>query len=120
MGESLTDMLMASAASFIKDNWGVTAFTKDNELTMLNSAPRVAWSFPVKELEAWLTTLEEIMPEHTAHRRFLEDLYFSLKAAHVKHKEQHEEIVTEAPSADDLMDYLVAYSAAIGEQLGRS
>jgi hypothetical protein len=46
----------------------------------------------------------------------LEGLYFSLKAAHVKHEEQHDEIVTEAPSADDLMQYLAAYAAAIGGQ----
>jgi hypothetical protein len=36
-----------------------------------------------------------------------------LKAAHAKHKEQHDEIVTNAPTADDLMQYLAAYAASI-------
>ena len=102
-------------ATIYKDSFGVSAFTADQRLVMNGSAPCVAWSFRIKELEDWLTTLEEIMVNEatTPHRRTLESLYFSLKAAHVKHEEQHNEIVTEAPSANDLMEYLAAYSASI-------
>ncbi|MGA1296488.1 MAG: hypothetical protein ACO3X1_14355 [Burkholderiaceae bacterium] len=71
------------------------------------------WSFRIKQLEDWLTTLEQIIPEQTAHRYALEGLYFSLKAAHKRHEKQHNEIVTDAPTSDDLMSYLVAYSAAM-------
>jgi hypothetical protein len=102
-------------ATIYKDSFGVSAFTADQRLVMNGSAPCVAWSFRIKELEDWLTTLEEIMPlpSMVAHRRALEGLYFSLKAAHAKHKEQHDEIVTNAPTADDLMQYLAAYAASI-------
>lgn len=102
-------------ATIYKDSFGVSAFTADQRLVMNGSAPCVAWSFRIKELEDWLTTLEEIMVNKTMtpHRRTLESLYFSLKAAHVKHEEQHNEIVTDAPTADDLMEYLAAYSASI-------
>jgi hypothetical protein len=43
----------------------------------------------------------------------LEQIYFSLKAAYTKHQKQHEEIVTEAPSEEDLMEYLAAYAASV-------
>jgi hypothetical protein len=95
------------------ESFGPSAFTADNELVMNYGAPTVAYSFRIKELEEWMTTLEEIIPLQTIHRYSLEGLYFALKAAHAKHKKQHEEVVTDAPSADDLMDYLMAYAAAL-------
>lgn len=102
-------------ATIYKDSFGISAFTADQRLVMSGSAPCVAWSFRIKELEDWLTTLEEIMVSEPLlpHRRIFEGLYFSLKAAHVKHEEQHNEIVTDAPTVDDLMEYLAAYSASI-------
>lgn len=103
------------ASAIINDSHGISAFTSRNKLVMNGGAPCVAWSFRIKDLEDWLTTLEEIMPHEgmTTHRRVLEGLYFSLKAAHKKHVEEHDEIVTDAPNADDLMQYLLAYAAAI-------
>jgi ribonuclease HI len=95
------------------ETFGPSAFTADNDLVMNYGAPTVAYSLRIKDLEEWLTTLEEIMPSQTAHRYSLEGLYFALKAAHDKHKKQHEEVVTDAPSSDDLMDYLMAYAAAL-------
>jgi hypothetical protein len=47
------------------------------------------------------------------HRCGLERLYFTLKAAYGKHRAQHDEIVSEAPNADDLMAYLTAYTSAM-------
>lgn len=110
----LGDSSFPMTASIEKGLFGISAFTADGHLTMNGGSPCVAWHFRIKELEEWLTTLEEMMPEQVAHRRILEGLYFSLKAAHAKHKKQHEEIVTETPTADDLMEYLVSYAAAIG------
>lgn len=102
-------------ATILKDSFGVSAFTGDQHLVMNGNSPCVAWSFRIKDLEDWLTTLEEIMLHESmvSHRRTIEGLYFSLKAAHVKHKEQHNEIVTDAPTADDLMEYLAAYAASL-------
>jgi len=104
-----------------QDQFGPSAFIKNDcgtQIVMNSSAPCVEWSFRIKELENWLTTLEEAMVNESNYgqRRGLEDIYFSLKAAHKKHQTQHEAIVTDAPTADDLQAYLAAYAAAIGGQ----
>ena len=93
---------------------GISAFTSDSACVMTCGSPHVAWGFSCSMLEDWLTTLEEIMPTiEPCHLWAIERLYFSLKAAHKKHQAQHEEIVSEAPNADDLMAYLVAYTSAM-------
>ena len=95
-------------------NGAVSAFTADNKLVMNYGSPYVSWGFSVDKLEDWLTTIEEIVNiVPPAHRYALENLYFSLKAAHMRHQKEHEEVVTEAPTSDDLMSYLTAYSAAM-------
>ena len=85
------------------------------QIVMNAGAPCVEWSFRIKELEQWLTTLEEMMlkEENIGNRFHLESIYFSLKAAHCRHIQQHEEVITEAPTADDLQAYLSSYAAAI-------
>ena len=96
------------------DNLGVAAFDSERKITMNCNRPIVQWHLDVPEMENWLTTLEEamtVMEPH--HRRGLERLYFTLKAAYGKHRAQHDEIVSEAPNADDLMAYLVAYTSAM-------
>jgi hypothetical protein len=102
-------------------SYGPSAFIRteyNTQIVMSGSAPCVEWSFRIKELENWLITLEEAMTNEGCYgqRRGLEDIYFSLKAAHKKHQAQHEAIVTDAPTADDLQAYLMAYAAAIGGQ----
>jgi len=103
------------------DRFGASAFIRteyNTQIVMNGSNPVVEWSFRIKDLENWLTTLEEAMTseDNYGQRRGLEDIYFSLKAAHTKHQAQHEAIVTDAPTADDLAEYLAAYAAAIGGQ----
>jgi aminopeptidase-like protein len=91
-----------------------SAFTADGTLVMNYGRPHVAWGFAVTDLEDWLTTLEETMPAMPAcHRYILEKLYFSLKAAHNRHKREHDDVISDAPSEDDLMSYLTSYSAAM-------
>ena len=91
-----------------------SAFTPDGKLVMNYGRPYVAWGFSVDKLEDWLTTLEEAMiTVPPAHRYSLETLYFSLKAAHRRHQQEHEMVVSEAPSEDDLINYLASYSAAM-------
>lgn len=95
-----------------------SAFTSEGRLVMNYGAPCVAWSFTVQCLEDWLTTIEETIGTiPPAHRRSFETLYFSLKAAHKKHKEEHEAVVTDAPNSDDLMQYLTSYAAAMCVEL---
>jgi hypothetical protein len=101
-------------------SYGPSAFIRteyNTQIVMSGSAPCVEWSFRIKELENWLITLEEAMTNEGCYgqRRGLEDIYFSLKAAHKKHQAQHEAIVTDAPTADDLQAYLMAYAAAIAK-----
>jgi hypothetical protein len=101
--------------------YGPSAFIRteyNTQIVMSGSAPCVEWSFRIKELENWLITLEEAMTNEGCYgqRRGLEDIYFSLKAAHKKHQTQHEAIVTDAPTEDDLQAYLMAYAAAVGGQ----
>lgn len=107
--------LPAMTATILRDSFGISAFTPDGKLTMNGGLPTVGWSFRIKDLENWLTTLEEIMLHEsmTSHRQALEGLYFSLKAAHKRHVDEHNEIVTDAPTPDDLVSYLMAYAAAI-------
>jgi hypothetical protein len=102
-------------------SYGPSAFIRteyNTQIVMSGSNPCVEWSFRIKELENWLITLEEAMTNEGCYgqRRGLENIYFSLKAAHKKHQAQHEAIVTDAPTADDLQAYLMAYAAAIGGQ----
>lgn len=95
-------------------NGAISAFTPNNKLVMNYGSPYVSWGFEAKKLEEWLTTIEEIVNiVPPAHRYALENLYGSLKAAHMRHQKEHEEVVTEAPTSDDLMSYLTAYSAAM-------
>jgi hypothetical protein len=90
------------------DNLGVAAFDSERKITMNCNRPIVQWHLDVPEMENWLTTLEEAMTVMEPHHRCgLERLYFTLKAAYGKHRAQHDEIVSEAPNADDLMAYLV-------------
>lgn len=99
-----------NTSAFVKGDSGV-------QVVMNCGAPCVEWSFRISELQQWLTTLEELMlREGNQHnRRDLEGIYFSLKAAYTKHIKQHDEIVTDAPTADDLFAYLVAYAKALGD-----
>jgi len=105
------------------DHYGPSAFIRSDygtQVIMNGSVPTVEWSFRIKELENWLTTLEEAMKEAMAgdsygQLRGLEGIYFSLKAAYKKHQKQHQEVVSEAPTADDLMAYLAAYTEAMSK-----
>ena len=101
-------------ATIYKDKFGITAFNNENKLVMLASRPMVSWGFSLERLEESLTTLEEIMNiVPPCHRYSLETLYFSLKSAHHKLEQEHNEM-TEEPTATDFQEYLAAYAAAVG------
>ena len=92
-----------------------SVFTDKGAMVMNLDQPVVSWHFHIKELEEWLTTLEEAMVKETnaGNRRSFEGMYFSMKTAYQKHLDQHEEVQSQAPTADDLQAYLSAYAAAI-------
>ena len=93
--------------------YGTSAFKADGTMMMLSNEPYCSTGFRLTKVEEWLTTLEEIIPTIApCHRRAMEGLYFMLKATRSQHQKNHEEMISEAPSADDLMEYLAAYAAA--------
>lgn len=94
---------------------GVSAFTNKGALAMNCGAPTVGCYLRIADLENWLTTLEETMEHVPAeHKSSLSWLIITLRSIHDKHIKEHQEIVTEAPTADDQIAYLAAYAAAIG------
>jgi hypothetical protein len=109
----------APASRIRQDSLGISAFTKEGNLVMTMGHPTVTWSFRVTELERWITTLETVMEENPGSPHYSDfiTLFCVLKAAHDKHVEQHQEVVTEAPTADDQLAYLSAYAVAISEGL---
>lgn len=78
---------------------------------MVFDRPTVEWTFDVKDVQAWATTLGECI--HTVpanHRPCIREIILSLETMMIKHQRQHEEVVTEAPTIEDLMDYLASYA----------
>lgn len=101
------------ASTIVNFGSGITALTNDR-VVMSASVPYVDWGFSIVNLENWLTTLEEAMTSMPpCHRSSLEGLYFSLKAAHKTHQKEHEELISDAPTEDDLAAYLTCYAAAM-------
>lgn len=77
---------------------------------MVQNRPVVEWMVDVEQAQKWTTTLEEVISTVPfCHRGSLRSLCCELQAMLTKHQKQHEEVVTEAPSPDDLVEYLSAY-----------
>lgn len=95
---------------------GATSAFLGSKLVMNFDNPVVACCLRVKQLENSITTLEQLLPGVEAcHQSSLVELLIVLKVVHQRHIEEHNEIVTAAPTAEDQMAYLVAYAAAIGD-----
>lgn len=79
---------------------------------MVCSIPIVQGYFDVVDLQRWIITLEETMSNkhNFAHQCDLERMYRSFRHMLDKHQEQHEEVISAAPTADDLQVYLTSYS----------
>ena len=95
----------------------ISARADNSEVVMACSIPMVQSYFNVADLQRWTTTLEEIMSnKHSfAHQLDLEGMYRAFKHMLEKHQEQHEEVISSAPTADDLQAYLVSYSAYVAQ-----
>jgi len=80
---------------------------------MVNGTPVVDALLDVRELERWVTTLEEVLPNvPTRHYGPLTLLLVRLQVALDEHNRQHQEVIDEAPTEQDMMAYLSAYAAA--------
>ena len=93
----------------------ISARADNSEVVMACSIPMVQGYLNVADLQRWATTLEEAMKseKNTAHCYDLESIYFTFQAMLIKHQEQHEEVISAAPSADDLQAYLLSYSSHV-------
>lgn len=98
-------------------NGATSAFTSDNRLVMNMGHPTISTYLRIKEMQEWMTTLEEVMllPRIAPHLYHLEGMYFAFKVAIKHHKKEHLEVVTEAPSEKDLEEYLASYAIAISK-----
>jgi hypothetical protein len=82
--------------------------------SMVHNTSVVDAMLQVTEMQQWVTTLEEILPEvPVCHYGTLSLMIVRLQVYLDRHQAQHEAIVTDAPTADDLQAYLAAYAAAI-------
>ena len=95
----------------------ISATTASHEVVMVCSVPMVQSYFNVADLQRWTTTLEEIMSNkhNFAHQYDFERMHFAFKHMLDKHQEQHEEVISAAPSADDLQAYLASYSSYVAQ-----
>ena len=93
----------------------ISARADNDEVVMACSIPMVQGYFGVADLQRWVTTLEETMSNkhNFAHQFDFEGMYFTFKHMLDKHQEQHEEVISAAPSADDLQAYLSSYSSHV-------
>jgi hypothetical protein len=92
----------------------ISARSNNDEVVMACSIPMVQSYFNVADLQRWTTTLEEIMgnKHNVAHQYALQGMCLVFKHMLDKHEEQHAEVVSAAPTADDLQAYLASYAAA--------
>ena len=93
----------------------ISARADNSEVVMACSIPMVQSYFNVADLQRWTTTLEETMSNkhNFAHQCDFERMYFAFKHMLDKHQQQHEEVISAAPSADDLQAYLASYSSYV-------
>ena len=90
----------------------ISARAHNEEVVMACSIPMVQSYFNISDLQRWIITLEETMSNkhNFAHQFDFERMYFAFKYMLNKHQEQHEEVISSAPTADDLQAYLTSYS----------
>jgi hypothetical protein len=92
----------------------ISARSNNDEVVMVCSIPMVQGYFNISDLQRWITTLEETMvnEKSMAHQHDLENMRVTFQAMLIKHQDQHEEVISAAPTADDLQAYLASYAAA--------
>lgn len=104
---------MAQIMELVKGT--ISATSNSDELVMVCSIPMVQGYFSIADLQRWTTTLEEVIgnKRNAAHQYALEGMCLMFKHMLDKHQEQHQEVVSSAPTGDDLQAYLAFYAAAI-------
>lgn len=114
MFSSIDTMSTTFHKNLLPSDHGPTVMVNES-LVMSGGNPTVAWSFRIKKLQDFIQMLEYHAGRDDVFARAVEPLLYELMAAHAKHEEQHNAVITDAPTADDLQDYLASYAAAIGQ-----
>lgn len=82
---------------------------------MVHGTPVVDATFDVADLQRWVTTLEEVLPSlPIAHYGELSAMLARLQVVLDNHDKQHQQIITQAPTPEDMMEYLSSYLKAMG------
>lgn len=89
----------------------VYASDRNGHSVMVCNHPTVEWTLDIKDIQDWSTTLGECFDSIPAcHRSSVRSLIIAFEAMLIKHQRQHEEVVTEAPTIEDLIAYLATYA----------
>jgi hypothetical protein len=92
---------------------GVYAFLGKEPLppcAMVHGKPVVDAVLDVADVEHWVTTLEEVLPNvPIGHYGTLSMMIVRLQVILDRHQQEHETIITEAPTPEDMVEYLSAY-----------
>jgi hypothetical protein len=92
---------------------GVYAFLNTEPLppcAMVHGKPVVDAVLDVADVEQWVTTLEEVLPNvPIGHYGTLSLMIIRLQVILDRHQQEHETIITEAPTPEDMVEYLSAY-----------
>lgn len=81
---------------------------------MCHGTPVVDATFDVADLQRWTTTLEEVLPSvDICHYGALSAMLARLQVVLDNHDKQHQEIISEAPTPEDMMEYLSSYLKAM-------
>jgi hypothetical protein len=95
-------------------NQGISAF-KDGEMAMNFGEPMVARYFSMRDLQAYICTLEKAIDEepNVVQQLALNRILCSFVVSLDMLKENHEELCKEAPTGADFEEYLMSYTKAM-------
>jgi hypothetical protein len=85
--------------------------------SMVSGVPVVSTMLEVGQLQEWATTLEEILPNvPLCHVGAITLMIVKFESLLHVHRQQHQEIISEAPTPEDMVEYLSAYLRAMAAQ----
>ena len=85
---------------------------------MASGVPVVDAMLNVAEVQNWVTTLEEVLPSLPAcHYGTITMMIIRLQVILDNHDKQHQEIITDAPTPEDMVEYLSAYLKAMAPKV---
>ena len=120
MEEPSSKPMTASNASITKAQTGeVYAFSgiAQRPCAMVHGTPVVDATLHVAEVQQWITTLEEVRESvPVCHYGTLSMMIIRLQVILDNHDKQHQEIITDAPTPEDMVEYLSSYLKAMAPQ----